>query len=68
MSKTCMEFNRNTTLGVFFGLVVLGMGGLFAFDVMAQQILFMMVLPSVLIFGGLCLLLGMRFGEYRAVK
>jgi hypothetical protein len=63
-----MEFDRTTTLGVFFGLVILGMGGLFAFDVMAQQILFMMVLPSVLIFGGLCLFLGMRFGEYRAVR
>jgi len=61
-----MEFDRNTTLAVFLALVVVGMGGLYASAVMPPRILLMMVLPSVLVFGGVCLFLGMRYGEYRA--
>lgn len=61
-----MEFDRNTTLAVFLALVVVGMGGLYVSDVMAPRILLMMVLPSVIVFGGICLFLGIQYGEHRA--
>jgi len=61
-----MEFDRNTTLAVFLALVVVGVGGLAGAGVMATGTVLMMVLPSVLVFGGICLFLGMRYGEYRA--
>ena len=61
-----MEFDRNTTLAVFLALVVVGVGGLAGSGVMATGTVLMMVLPSVLVFGGICLFLGMRYGEYRA--
>ncbi len=63
-----MEFDRNTTLGIFLALVVAGMGGLYVSDVMSPRILSMRVLPSVLVFGGICLFLGVRHGEYRATN
>jgi hypothetical protein len=63
-----MEFDRNTTLGIFLLLVVVGVGGLVGADVMATSTVLMMVLPSVLVFGGVCLFLGMRYGEYRATN
>lgn len=61
-----MEFDRNTTLAVFLALVVVGVGGLAGSGVMATGTVLMMVLPSVLVFGGICLFLGIRYGEYRA--
>ena len=61
-----MEFDRNTTLAVFLALVVVGVGGLAGSGVMATGTVLMMVLPSVLVFGGICLFLGMQYGEYRA--
>jgi hypothetical protein len=61
-----MEFDRNTTLAVFLALVVVGVGGLAGAGVMATRTVLMMVLPSVLVFGAICLFLGMRYGEYRA--
>jgi hypothetical protein len=35
---------------------------------MATGTVLMMVLPSVLVFGGVCLFLGMKHGEYRATR
>ena len=61
-----MEFDRTTTFGIFLALVVVGVGGLAASGVMATGTVLMMVLPSVLVFGGIGLFLGMRYGEYRA--
>jgi hypothetical protein len=61
-----MEFNQVTTFGIFLLVVVVGVGGLLASGVMAASTVLMMVAPSVLVFGGLCLFLGVKHGEFRA--
>lgn len=61
-----MEFTQGTTIGIFLLVVVVGVGGLLAAGVMAASTVLMMVAPSVLVFGGLCLFLGIKHGEYRA--
>ena len=61
-----MEFDRTTTFGIFALVVVAGVGGLLAADVMAASTVLMMVAPSILVFGALCLFLGVKHGEYRA--
>jgi hypothetical protein len=63
-----MEFDRNTTLAIFLALVAVGVGGLAGSGVMATGTVLMMVLPSVLVFGAVCLFLGVRWGEYRATR
>lgn len=62
-----VEFDLTTTAGVFLAIVVVAVGGLLAFDVMPTRIVLMMVLPSVLVFGLVCLFLGTKYGEYRAM-
>ncbi|MFC6951314.1 DUF7333 family protein [Halorubellus litoreus] len=61
-----MEFTQGTTIGLFLLVVVVGVGGLLASGVMAASTILMMVAPSVLVFGGLCLFLGVKHGEHRA--
>lgn len=61
-----MEFDLATTVGVFLAIVVVAVGGLAASGVMATGTVLMMVLPSVLVFGAVCLFLGVKYGEYRA--
>jgi hypothetical protein len=63
-----MEFDRTKTALAFLALVVVGVGGLAGSGVMATGTVLMMVLPSVLVFGGVCLFLGMKHGEYRATR
>lgn len=61
-----MEFDRRVTFGVFIALIVLGVGGLLASGVMATTTILMMVLPAVVVFGLICLRLGIQHGEHRA--
>jgi len=61
-----MEFTTGTTAGLFVAIVAVGMGGLFLMDVMAVPILFMMVLPSMAVFGLITLAIGVKHGAYRA--
>lgn len=61
-----MEFDLTKTAAIFLVLVVVGVGGLAGSGVMATGTVLMMVLPSVLVFGGICLFLGIKHGEYRA--
>jgi len=61
-----MEFDLTTTVGIFLAIVVVAVGGLATSGVMARSTVLMMVLPSVLAFGVVCLLLGAKYGEYRA--
>lgn len=62
-----VEFDLTTTAGVFLAIVIVAVGGLLAFDVMPTRIVLMMVLPSVLVFGLVCLFLGTKYGEYRTM-
>ena len=61
-----MEFDGTTTLGIFVALIVVGAGGLLASGVMAVGTILMMVLPAMIVFGLVCLAIGMQYGEYRA--
>lgn len=61
-----MEFDQTTTAVAFVALIAVSIGGLIAAPMMETGTILMMVLPSTVVFGLICLLLGMRFGEYRA--
>jgi hypothetical protein len=61
-----MEFDLPRTAALFLGLVILGVGGLAGSGMMATRTVLMMVAPSMLGFGVICLALGVKHGEYRA--
>ena len=61
-----MEFNAAVTYGSLVGLVVLGTVSVVVSGVMATGTILMMVAPSMLVFGAVCLVLGIKHGEYRA--
>jgi hypothetical protein len=62
-----MEFNATVTYGALVGLVVLGAAALVAAPIpMGTSTILMMVAPSMLVFGAVCLFLGIKHGEYRA--
>jgi len=64
-----MEFDLLTTAVAFVALIVIGVAGLlFSPTGMTQSTVLMMVLPSMLAFGLLCLGIGVKFGEYRAAN
>jgi hypothetical protein len=61
-----MELDLTKTAVLFVALIAVGIGGLLAMGVMQTSTLLMMVLPSTVVFGLLCLALGVGYGEYRA--
>ena len=62
-----MEFDLPKTAGLFVLLVAVGIGGLIGSPVpMGTDTILMMVLPSMAIFGLICLVIGVKHGEYRA--
>jgi|GEM_PF-207342 hypothetical protein len=61
-----MEFNQTTTIGIFLAIVLASVGALVAAPMMQTSTVLMMVAPSVLVFGGICVLLGIKHGEHRA--
>ena len=63
-----MEFNAPVTAAVLLVIVTLGTAGLIAMDFMATSTVLMMVTPSMLVFGLIALLLGVKHGEYRAAR
>lgn len=61
-----VEFDALTTAVAFVALIVVGIGSLLAMGTMTVETTLMMVAPSTVIFGLLCLVIGVQFGEYRA--
>lgn len=61
-----VEFDLRTTAAAFVALIVLGVGGLLAGGMMTTETVLMMVAPSMVLFGLVCLAIGMKFGEHRA--
>jgi len=61
-----MEFDLTKTAVAFVALIAVGVGGLVAMNVMPTRIVMMMVAPSMVAFGLICLGLGVKFGEHRA--
>jgi hypothetical protein len=63
-----MKFDQTTTAGLFLAIVLASVGGLIAAPMMQLSIILTMVAPSVLVFGTVCVLLGVKHGEYRATS
>ena len=63
-----MEFDLPTTAATFVALIALGAVGMIVSGMMATDTILMMVLPSMVVFGGIMLLIGMKHGQYRATK
>ncbi|WP_440990909.1 DUF7333 family protein [Haloarchaeobius baliensis] len=61
-----MELDQTKTAAAFIALIVLGTGALLAMQVMPTDTTLMMVTPSMLVFGLICLGIGVAHGEYRA--
>ena len=60
-----MDFDLVRTAAIFAVLIVAGVGGLVSADVMAQDTVLMMVAPSMIIFGLICVAIGVKHGEFR---
>ncbi|ELY74097.1 MULTISPECIES: hypothetical protein [Natrinema] len=63
-----MEFDGTKTAVAFLVVIALGVGGLLAAPMMAMSTVLMMVAPSMIVFGLLMLVLGVKHGEYRATR
>ncbi|WP_313691709.1 DUF7333 family protein [Halorarum halobium] len=63
-----MEFDLPRAGGALVALVVIGVGGLIAGDVMPVGTVLTMVLPSMAVFGAVAFWLGMKHGEYRSLR
>jgi len=61
-----MDFDLTRTAVVFVALIAVGVGGLLVSEVMPPRITLMMVAPSMVAFGLICLGIGVKHGEYRA--
>ena len=61
-----MEFDLPTTAALFVALIAVGVGALIAAPMMTTQTVLTMVLPSMVVFGGICLFIGIMYGQYRA--
>jgi hypothetical protein len=61
-----MEFDTITTAVAFAAVVLLGTGGMVVAPFMRASTVVTMVLPSMVVFGLICLAIGLKHGEYRA--
>ena len=63
-----MEFDLPRAAGIVALVVVLGTVGVAFGTPMALQTTLMMVLPSMLVFGAIAFVVGMKHGEFRATR
>ena len=63
-----MEFNLPVTAAILVGIVAVGTAALIGMGFMATSTVLMMVTPSMLVFGAIALLVGVKHGEYRAMR
>jgi len=59
-----MEFTRSVTIGLF--VAIIAVGTLAVMPMMGTSTVLTMVLPSMVIFGLITLLLGVKHGQYQA--
>jgi hypothetical protein len=60
-----MEFDLTKTVLIFAVLIAAGTAALTGMGVMATSTVLMMVTPAMVVFGAVCLGLGVKYGEYR---
>ncbi|WP_318570387.1 DUF7333 family protein [Salinigranum marinum] len=64
-----MEFDLAKTVLVFAALVAVGTAALVGAPIpMTSSTILMMVTPSMIVFGAICLALGVKHGEYRTAR
>jgi ABC-type dipeptide/oligopeptide/nickel transport system permease subunit len=61
-----LEFNLPVSAGIIVGIIAVGLVGMWQGNMMTENTLFMMVLPSMVIFAGVMFAIGVKHGEYRA--
>ncbi|MGQ4557003.1 DUF7333 family protein [Halobellus sp. GM3] len=61
-----MDYTLAVTVGALLSLVIVGTAVLIAAGVMATSTVLMMVTPAMLVFGAVCVALGVKHGEHRA--
>ncbi|WP_436906795.1 DUF7333 family protein [Halosimplex marinum] len=62
-----MELDLPKTAAAFVVLIAVGVGGLIGAPIpMGTDTILMMVAPSMVVFGLICLVIGVAHGEYRA--
>ncbi len=61
-----MQFDLPRAAGLLLAVVALGVGGLVASGMMVLETTLMMVAPSMLLFGAVAFLIGVKHGEFRA--
>ncbi|QAU12567.1 hypothetical protein EKH57_07430 [Halorubrum sp. BOL3-1] len=61
-----MEFDLPRAVGILVLIVAVGAGGLIGAEMMPLRTTLMMVVPSMLVFGGVTFALGVKHGEFRA--
>lgn len=63
-----MEFDLPRAVGLLLAVIVLGIAGLIGGGMMTLETTLMMVAPSMLLFGAIAFLIGMKHGEFRAAR
>jgi hypothetical protein len=63
-----MEFDLGKTVLVFVALVTAGTAALVGMGVMQTSTVLMMVTPAMIVFGAICLGIGVKHGEHRAAR
>ena len=63
-----MEFDLPKAAGIVALVIALGTAGLVVGTPMALQTTLMMVVPSMIAFGAIAFIIGMKHGEFRATR
>ena len=63
-----MELDFTRTAIVFAALIGVGVGALIAAPMMTRSTVLTMVMPSMIVFGLICLAIGVGHGRYRAAR
>ena len=63
-----MEFDLPKTAGAFVAVIAVAVLALLGAPMMTARTVLMMVLPSMVVFGAIMLLVGVKHGEYRASR
>lgn len=61
-----MKFNLPVAAGIVVAIIAIGAAGLVPMPGMGPQTIFMMVVPSMVVFAAVVFVIGVKHGEYRA--
>lgn len=61
-----LDFTLPVSVGVIAGIIAVGVLGMWQANMMTEDTLFMMVLPSMVVFAAVTFAIGVKHGEHRA--